>query len=545
MEIATHTKLLHSYTGYLHHGYTGNLHHGYTVNLLDDYAGERRKAASCCTPHWTALAIGSLLGCVVAIVAAPHSAEAAGVLRLAALDEKDGIGGTQPMTSCVDDGICNAAVCGISGDPDCRPDNCNADGRCVPAPDCDDDPDCPPPSGRAPGDERVVIQNPARVPFKAIAKVDIGPDGGGRGSAVLVAPCTLLTNGHVVYNREKEKFRAIQRVHPGSYYDEDRGKAVDPYGSKEAVLLATNTSWENTGESQYDYGAIFIESPFSHISATLIPVEFEHEPSFVNLSGYPSEQLPTDRNGAKQEQWRGWGSVEETDDRLVRYAARSTGGASGSPVWVYNATTDTRRLVAINRGHDGQTGIGVRLVSQNQEVITKWMLNSCSIATRSRSAAPMSFSRLVSERRTLSGEPIPMRTAEQLGLVVAPQSPPSSAKARTVVQWIEGEFYQWDEFVVRGSDVEAADIGQTGGNVTATPARRYLRLVTPEQRFLNVDEAAVLLSASMLWQRETASPLQPVYYAPPSKVSAVEAEDAPRRGSAQTPETEVRSRPLN
>jgi hypothetical protein len=48
----------------------------------------------------------------------------------------------------------------------------------------------------------------------------------------------------------------------------------------------------------------------------------------------------------------------------------------------------------------------------------------------------------------------------------------------------------------------------------------------------------------MLWQREAARPLQPVYYAPPAKVSAVEAEDAPRRGSAQTPETEVKSRPL-
>ncbi len=293
MEIATHTKLLHSYTG----------------NLYDGYTRKRAKAGH---SGWTTLGIVWLLGSVIAILAAPPAAEAAGVLRLAALDEQDGVGGSQPMTSCVDDGICNAAVCGISGDPDCKPDNCNADGRCVPAPDCDDDPDCPPASGRAPGDERVVIQNPARVPFKAIAKVDIGPDGGGRGSGVLVAPCTFLTNGHVVYNRKKDEFRSIQRVHPGSYYDEDRDKAVDPYGSKQAVLLATNTSWENTGESQYDYGAIFIESPFSNISATLIPVEFEHEPTFVNLSGYPSEQLPSDRTGAKQEQWRGWGNVEET-----------------------------------------------------------------------------------------------------------------------------------------------------------------------------------------------------------------------------------------
>jgi len=156
----------------------------------------------------------------------------------------------------------------------------------------------------------------------------------------------------------------------------------------------------------------------------------------------------------------------------------------------------------------------------------------------------MSFSRLVSERRTLAGEPIPVRTPQLLGLVAAPQSPSPAIKARTVVQWIEGELYQWEEFVVSGSDAEAADTGQTSGNAAATPARRYLRLVKPEERFLDVGEAAVLLSASMLWQREPMSPPQPVYYAPPSKVSAVEAEDAPRRGAAQTPETEVKSRPL-
>ena len=60
------------------------------------------------------------------------------------------------MTSCADDGICNAAVCGVSGDPDCRPDNCNADGRCVTT--CDKDPDCPLQPDRGAGDERVVVQ---------------------------------------------------------------------------------------------------------------------------------------------------------------------------------------------------------------------------------------------------------------------------------------------------------------------------------------------------------------------------------------------------
>jgi hypothetical protein len=86
--------------------------------------------------------------CVGFLVGAASAEEGKSVNAiLAALDEKDGVGGTEPNTTCADDGICNAAVCGITGDPDCRPDNCNADGRCVPG--CKSDPDCPAASGDA------------------------------------------------------------------------------------------------------------------------------------------------------------------------------------------------------------------------------------------------------------------------------------------------------------------------------------------------------------------------------------------------------------
>lgn len=502
----------------------------------------------------------SLLGIATAGVAAALVAvTTCGGLVLAAIGEEDGTGGTQPMTSCADDGICNAAICGISGDPDCTPENCNADGRCVP--ECDRDPDCPkPPKPHPAHDERVIVKNPARIPYKAIAKVDIGVGGNARGTATLVAPCALLTNGHVVYDRKKQKFRAIKDVHPGSYWDDDKGKAVDPYGSRAAVLKATNTSWENTGDAQYDYGVIFIDEPFEHISATLIPLAFETAPTFINMAGYPVDGLPSKKTGAKEEQWRGWGKVEVTEDRILRYGAWSTGGASGSPVWTYDPATDARHMVAINQDHEDEApfGIGVRLVAQNEGVITGWISDSCSMArqfgSRRRAAAPtapaarVTFPRLVRERRTLSGDPIPMRTPDELGVVAAPAAPPPpSARTRTVLQWIEGELYKWEEYPAGDAEKaavpEAADAGQVGVKVTAKPAPRYVRLVKPEARWLGADEASVLLSASMLWQRPPAKPPEPVYYQPPAKVTAVKVEAAPRRGAAVTPETELRSPP--
>jgi len=71
------------------------------------------------------------------------AANAGGLIHQAALSEQTETGGSTPFTSCADDGICNAAVCSPSKDPDCIGQNCNQDGRCNTA--CTGDPDCPAP----------------------------------------------------------------------------------------------------------------------------------------------------------------------------------------------------------------------------------------------------------------------------------------------------------------------------------------------------------------------------------------------------------------
>ena len=400
----------------------------------------------------------------------------------------------------------------------------------------------PPDDGEASTDERVVVQNPARVPFYTIAKVDLGPAGGGRGSAALVGPCTLLTNAHVVYNRKKDQFRAVSLVHPGSYYDEGRNQSVDPYGSKADSKRATNTKWVDTGDDDYDYGAIFVSSPFPGIT-TFMTVVFEQEPSFINVAGYPSEGLPSNGRGSAQEQWRGSGAINKYESRLMYYEATSSGGGSGSPVWAFYPSTGERRLVGVNRAHSKTyNGIGTRFVSQNEDLITGWLQEPCSDAAR-RSAARIDFSSLLRERRTLTGDPIVVRQPDAFGLVPAPQSLEGLVPARRVAQWIEGQFYRWEEFSPAGPNaLETVDRGGALGLVRGRPPQRFIRLLEPERRVLSREEAAVLLSASMLWQREPAAPTQPVYYTPPAAVQAVEVEVAPPRPGPARPEAEITDR---
>jgi V8-like Glu-specific endopeptidase len=344
-----------------------------------------------------------------------------------------------------------------------------------------------------PTDERIRIANPARFPFNTVAKTKLGPDGNGRGTSFLVAPCTLLTNGHVVWNGETDDWRVIASVHPASYYDEGIGGVVDPYGSKPPSGKATNTSWTSTLDSDFDYGAIFIASSFESLGLdTYMPVAFDEQPDFINLSGYPSEDLPDTTTGATSEQWRGFGDVELYETRKMFYDATSTGGASGSPVWVHY-TSGERYVVSVNRGHSSvYEGIGTRFVAANQNAVEGWIDRTCS-----NPIAPRRAANLLVDGTTLRGAKIDRLPAADLN-VIEPAHPEQLVRTRSVVQYIEGQVYRWDEYSPRGETAR-----RVGPDLVAAP-RRAVRLARPEARWLTADEASLLLSASTLWTKGAA-----------------------------------------
>ncbi|HEY0989139.1 MAG TPA: trypsin-like peptidase domain-containing protein [Kofleriaceae bacterium] len=376
-----------------------------------------------------------------------------------------------------------------------------------------------------PSDERIRIENPARFPFNTVAKVKLGPDGNGRGTAFLVAPCTLLTNGHVVWNGTTDDWRVIASVHPASYYDESAGAARDPYLSRVPSGQATNTSWTATLDPDYDYGAIFIASSFESLGLdTYMPVVFDEEPGFINMSGYPSEDLPDSTAGAGQEQWRGFGDVELYETRRMYYDATSSGGASGSPVWVYY-TSGERYVVSVNRGHSATyEGIGTRFVAANENLVESWIGHTCSSLAASRAA------NLFADGTTLRGARIERLPADQLN-VMEPVLTDRLVRTRTVVQYIEGQLYRWDEYSPRG---EAAR--RVGPDSFAAP-RRALHLTRPEARWLSADEAALLLSASTLWMK-SAAPVAPAIDAN-ARVDFAVAPPTPTGRKAQGPELSI------
>lgn len=343
-------------------------------------------------------------------------------------------------------------------------------------------------------DERINIANPDRVPFQWIVgqRQDSDLDGNFNfiSSGTLVGPHLVLTCGHCVYNRtDGHKALGSFTIAPAMNKDDASGLVVYPHGTRVVTddqYKVTNSKWTDptySPESGVDYGGLKIVCPFEDIT-TYMPVVFDVVPGFVNMSGYPTEDLPAP--GTTLDQYRDAGDVSNVEARILTYDVRSTGGASGAPVWLYSQQ-DGRRMVAVNRGHSTQcNGLGPRLVWNNENLITTWMNWRPSAIESLACASLVAISWPFPQLRDvyLSGQRL-LLSREVLQLDNPPAAIDTTPKRR-VFQWIENTFYSWEEFG-----------GDSGG--------RYLRMTRPQQRILSVSDARVLLSASQSWQGQVAS----------------------------------------
>ena len=240
-------------------------------------------------------------------------------------------------------------------------------------------------------DNRVAISNPDRFPFKTIATLRYDPDNDGVldswGSSSLVGPHMALTCGHCVwYGPEDRKVAAPIHVQPAAYLDSSSGDIVLPHGyrvvtdekykrinNKYPEEIRKKHADKDYDSTSVDYGALYLVCPFEDIN-TYMPMAFDLDVSYINMSGYPIEDLPSSTSNG--DQWRVSGSVARTWDRKLKYNATSTGGASGSPVWYYSPTSaEERRIVAVNTTHwSSCDGGGPRLVWNNEDLITNTWL---------------------------------------------------------------------------------------------------------------------------------------------------------------------------
>ncbi len=330
--------------------------------------------------------------------------------------------------------------------------------------------------GRGPGgdggcDERVVASE-TLYPFRTISYTNHRHTGGGwsRCTGTIVSRYMVLTAAHCIYDRGGSNYFDEFKVMPA------RDGSSLPYGTYNLTRKRTNSAYINASSSNrhnYDYGALFNYSQFPF--STMMPVKFDYSANngnVVNMSGYPST---TPSGGSTRRQYRDSDPITSSTSRKMWYSITSVGGASGSPVWRYQSSGSRRDIVAVNVSHSTScNGIGTRMVSNNKNLVQSWM------AWRPGDDPGSSTLPVVADHDLLPLEP--------LNLVAVPASvQPHLEPNRGILQTIQGTLYSWDEYMVPAAH---------GGTKLA------IELLVPFQRFLTVQEARILLSASESWRNE-------------------------------------------
>lgn len=223
-------------------------------------------------------------------------------------------------------------------------------------------------------DDRTRVLNSTTYPFNTIVFVEMKQNGiSFRASGFLVSPYTALTNGHVVYNQNSGSWATDVKIYAGQYETGD--SVVRLYGIRSYYQLSSNISFTGgSGDRRYDYGTIKFTTPFNGLS-TYMPVQFgydiDNDTTILNMAGYPASAQGT----STYAQWFESNiSSSQTTTYLAKYWMDTTGGSSGSPVWLFSE--GLRHVVAIHCcSTDDSTfpNLGPRMGNDNQSIIEEWI----------------------------------------------------------------------------------------------------------------------------------------------------------------------------
>jgi len=243
------------------------------------------------------------------------------------------------------------------------------------------------PDARSASFENLQSIDPARLeqsPCNTIACLDINDQGSSyRGTGFQVSPYCFLTAGHNVFwkNHWVDEISVIPAQHPGN----DGYLIIEPYGRQLCPRRNFRSNLNFTREtgsidiSEFDYGAILLEHPFTGID-TFMPLEFytpgQPLPDRVEIAGYPL--YPDPGLHASSAAWSANGLVYNSPDgdyrQFINFTAPIFGGNSGSPVCYRNFLGQVRVIAVTTwRNLTMAGGGGVLLTALNEKLIRGWL----------------------------------------------------------------------------------------------------------------------------------------------------------------------------
>ena len=219
-------------------------------------------------------------------------------------------------------------------------------------------------------DDRVMIRDPATIPWRCICHLEVIFDNGlkGYGTGWFAGPETVITAGHCVWDPYTDERAAEIRITPG------RNGSMGPYGQFVSSKYEVMEGWPAAGADIAAISVLPKEGRFADgfgeplgyfgVAAFKNP---KLEMLLVNTSGYPVEAAKPFAT-----QWFNGGRIKSAEKDHITYMIDTEGGQSGSPIFFYEKETEERLVVAIHT-----TGYypnrGVRITEALLEVIEGWI----------------------------------------------------------------------------------------------------------------------------------------------------------------------------
>jgi V8-like Glu-specific endopeptidase len=225
-----------------------------------------------------------------------------------------------------------------------------------------------------PTDERTRIVETDEAPWRMVCALEIdGPWGSFLGTGWLVAPRTIITAGHCVYDaRQMGGWANKISIAPGR-------DAVDrPYGTLESTKFSTTDVWLQKQDPDFDISAIHLAEPigdqvgwFQVASLT----DDQLRGYLVNVSGYPAQP------GEGTQQWWAKNRIREVTPRRIFYEVDTSGGQSGAPVYIIEKNGAPPMVVGIHAYGVGGTPQSIplqvnsapRIIPEVVAQIEKWI----------------------------------------------------------------------------------------------------------------------------------------------------------------------------
>jgi glutamyl endopeptidase len=216
-------------------------------------------------------------------------------------------------------------------------------------------------------DDRVQITNTSIYPWSVHASLQITAADGSLwiGTGWFIGPHTLMTAGHVVYIKNsgvpgRDGWVRSISVMPG------RNGSTLPFGSVVSQSFRTVNGWANSGDENFDYGAIILSTDVGNTVGWLgfgVYSDADLLASTVHIAGYPGDK-------AAGTLWYASRRIASVNTRKVYYDIDTAGGQSGSAV--YRIINGQRFGVAIHAYGGPVTNSGTRVINPVFNNIATW-----------------------------------------------------------------------------------------------------------------------------------------------------------------------------